>query len=137
METRIPAVLFVCTENSNRSQMAEAFALHHGDGLVEACSAGSRPSGTVNPKAVASMHERGIDLSAHRSKGVDELPERDWDWVITMGCEDRCPTLRARHHEDWSLPDPKEMDASAFAAVRDEIERRVLALLGAVRKVAP
>src|SRR5579883_2518712 len=89
-------VLFVCVENSNRSQMAEAFARIHGGGKVEAYSAGSRPSGRVNPKAVAAMKEVGYDLTAHHSKGLDELAEFDFDAAVTMGCGDQCPNLKAR-----------------------------------------
>jgi protein-tyrosine-phosphatase len=122
-------LLFVCVENANRSQMAEAFARMHGGARVEAFSAGSRPSGTVNPKAVAAMAEVGYDLAAHRSKSLDELPEQSYDFVVTMGCGDECPLIRGTHHEDWPLPDPKTLPPDRFATVRDEIERRVLDLL--------
>lgn len=132
MNSREPTVLFVCVENSNRSQMAEAFAKYHGEGRVEAWSAGSKPSGALNPKAVAAMRDRGIDISAHRSKSLSDLPPNQWDWVITMGCGDACPSLPAKHREDWPLPDPREMDSDAFAAVRNEIEQRVKALLNTI-----
>ncbi len=123
-------LLFVCVENSNRSQMAEAFARRHGGLKVMACSAGSRPSGQINSKAVAAMKEKGIDLLARQhSKGLDDLPKVEWDWVITMGCGDACPALPARHRADWALPDPKHLPPDQFNAVRDEIERRVLQLL--------
>ena len=126
-------VLFVCVENSNRSQMAEAFARHHGAGVMEAYSAGSRPSGVINPKAIAAMREKGIDLAAQRSKGLDELPAMHWEHVVTMGCGDACPFLAAKHRDDWALPDPKHMDPNDFNAVRDDIERRVLDLISQVR----
>jgi protein-tyrosine-phosphatase len=122
-------LLFVCVENANRSQMAEAFARMHGGNRVEAFSAGSRPSGTVSPKAIAAMAELGYDLAAHRSKSLDELPELDYDYAVTMGCGDECPLIRAAHHEDWPLPDPKSLPPDRFATVRDEIERRVVDLL--------
>ncbi|MGB9692385.1 MAG: arsenate reductase ArsC [Candidatus Sumerlaeaceae bacterium] len=122
-------ILFVCVENSNRSQMAEAFARLHGGDLVEVWSAGSRPSGRVNPKAITSMKECGVDLSAHRSKSLDEIPDYNWDWVITMGCGDACPFVRARNREDWALPDPRDLPADQFNQVRDDIERRVIALI--------
>lgn len=122
-------LLFVCTENANRSQMAEAFARHLGEGRVEAWSAGSRPSGTVNPKAVAAMQAVGIDLSGHSSKSLDDLPQGRWRAAITMGCGDACPHLPADLHEDWALPDPKNLEADAYAQVRDEIEQRVQDLL--------
>ena len=127
-------VLFVCVENANRSQMAEAFARHHGGDFVEAWSAGSRPSGTINPIAVASMRERGIDLSTHQSKSLSDVPPIEWDWVITMGCGDACPFVKARHREDWALPDPRSLPPSEFAGVRDTIESQVLALLETMKK---
>jgi len=122
-------ILFVCIENSNRSQMAEAFARMHGAGVVEAHSAGSRPSGIVNPKAIAAMREKGYDLSGHTSKSLDDLPDVEWDAVVTMGCGDACPFLKARRREDWALADPKNLPTEEFAKVRDEIERRVTLLI--------
>jgi protein-tyrosine-phosphatase len=122
-------VLFVCVENSCRSQMAEGFA--RAAGMTEAWSAGSRPSGQVNPRAAAFMKEKGVDLAAHRSKGLDALPPGEWDLVVTMGCGDACPSVRAKAREDWALPDPKSLDDAAFRAVRDEIEARVKALAAA------
>jgi len=122
-------VLFVCVENSNRSQMAEAFARRHGGARVEAWSSGSRPSGRVNPKAIESMRELGVDLGVHRSKGLDELPDVPFDAVVTMGCGDACPNVRARSREDWQIPDPREMAPDEFRRVRDRIERDVVALL--------
>jgi protein-tyrosine-phosphatase len=121
-------VLFVCVENSNRSQMAEAFARMHGGDAVEALSAGSKPSGVVNPKAVRYMAELGYDLSAHESKSLDEV-EGEFDAVVTMGCGDSCPWVPAKRREDWALPDPKHMDDAGYRAVRDEISARVRALL--------
>jgi len=125
----LPRVLFVCVENSNRSQMAEAFARIHGAGVVDAFSAGSRPSGKINPKAIAAMQERGYDLSSHRSTGLDAIPSGEFAAVITMGCGDACPFVPAARREDWALPDPREMAPAEFNAVRDDIERRVKALL--------
>lgn len=124
-------VLFVCVENSNRSQMAEAFARMHGGGAVEALSAGSRPSGRINPKAVRFMAERGYDLAAHGSKSLDNVAG-DFDAVVTMGCGDACPLILARQRIDWALPDPRDMDDEAYRAVRDDIEARVRALLAAL-----
>ena len=123
-----PRVLFVCIENSNRSQMAEAFAHLHGGDRVEACSAGSRPSGRINPKAIRFMAELGYDLSAHGSKSLDEV-DGEFDAVITMGCGDECPWIPAKRREDWGLPDPRDMDDDGYRAVRDDIGRRVKALL--------
>ena len=121
-------VLFVCVENSNRSQMAEAFAHLHGRGKVFAASAGSRPSGTINAKAIRFMHELGYDMGEHRSKSLDEI-RGDFDVVVTMGCGDSCPWIPAKHRVDWNLPDPKELSDDAYREVRDEISRRVLQLL--------
>jgi arsenate reductase (thioredoxin) len=125
-------VLFVCTENANRSQMAEAFARMHGAGLLDPVSAGSKPSGGVNPRAVAAMRERGYDLTRHATKGLDEIGPGSWDYVITMGCGDACPWVPAVHREDWDLPDPRDFPAAEFNAVRDEIERRVRALIARI-----
>lgn len=122
-------IVFVCVENANRSQMAEAFLRMHAPAGVEAVSAGSRPSGRVNPRATRFMAERGYDLRTHASKGLDGIPPGDYAWAITMGCGDECPLVRAGHREDWEIPDPKGLDDDGFRAVRDEIERRVLALL--------
>ncbi|MBL8861941.1 MAG: arsenate reductase ArsC [Planctomycetes bacterium] len=122
-------VLFVCVENSNRSQMAEAFARIHGGARVEALSAGSRPAGAVNPRAIAAMHAKGYDLARQRSKSIAEVGPGPVDAVVTMGCGDACPNIAARVREDWSIPDPRHMDEAAFALVRDRIEREVIALL--------
>jgi arsenate reductase len=122
-------ILFVCVENSCRSQMAEGFARALGKDRVSAWSSGSCPSGRVDPRAIAFMQERGIDLTGHRSKGLDELPPFPWDYVVTMGCGDACPLVEARHRVDWDLPDPKGLDDPGFRKVRDQIERHVEALL--------
>jgi protein-tyrosine-phosphatase len=121
-------VLFVCVENSNRSQMAEAFARIHGGDSVEAFSAGSRPSGRINPKAIRFMAELGYDLATHTSKSLDDV-NGEFDAVVTMGCGDSCPWVPARRREDWSLPDPRDMDDEAYRGVRDQISRRVQVLL--------
>src|SRR5689334_10372763 len=93
------SVLFVCVENSNRSQIAEAFARLHGGSAIVAASAGSRPSGRVNPKAIATMAERGYDLSTHHSKSIEAACEEAgnprWTHVVTMGCGDACPWVPA------------------------------------------
>lgn len=122
-------VLFVCLENSNRSQMSEAFARMHGATVLEAHSAGSRPSGVVNPRAIQAMAEVGYDLSTHRSKSLADVPEGDFDYVITMGCGDDCPWIPAVERDDWPLPDPKSMPPEEFNTVRDEVERRVKELI--------
>jgi protein-tyrosine-phosphatase len=96
---------------------------------VHAESAGSRPSGVVNPRAIEFMAERGYDLSTHASKSLDQIGDGEWDAVITMGCGDNCPWVPAKCREDWALPDPKHMAPDDYRAVRDEIERRVVALI--------
>ena len=122
-------VVFVCVENSNRSQMAEAFARIHGAGKVEAYSAGSRPSGKINPKAVESMKELGYDLTGHTSKGLDQFNGQDFDVAVTMGCGDECPLVLAKRREEWQIPDPKELPPERFREVRDTIEVKVKELL--------
>jgi protein-tyrosine-phosphatase len=121
--------LFVCVENSNRSQMAEAFARIHGGPNIEAMSAGSKPSGRINPKAVEAMRAVGYDLTRHRSISLDELPEVEFDVVVTLGCGDACPNLRAAHREDWQIPDPARLPEAEFRVVRDLIESKVRTLL--------
>lgn len=125
----VKRVLFVCVENANRSQMAEAFARVLGGAAVEAHSAGSRPSGIVNPIAIEAMRELGYDLSAHRSKSLDELPELAFDFVATMGCGDACPMVQAKQRADWSIPDPKHLPPEEFRVVRDLIRDKVQAAL--------
>jgi protein-tyrosine-phosphatase len=123
----MPRVVFVCIENSNRSQMAEAFARMLGG--VEAYSAGSRPSGRVNPKAIEAMRELGYDLSAHQSKSLSDLPNVPFAAAVTMGCGDACPNVRAARHEEWNIPDPKEMSPDEFRQIRDLIGVKVKELL--------
>jgi len=125
----VKRVLFVCVENSNRSQMAEAFARIHGAGRVEAFSAGSRPSGRVNPKAIAAMAEKGYDLTTHASKGLEPFNGTHVDVAVTMGCGDNCPLVKADRREDWQITDPRDLPADQFNTVRDEIEQRVQELL--------
>lgn len=128
--TQPKRLLFVCIENSNRSQMAEAFAHIHSGDQVEAYSAGSRPSGRINPKAIVAMKEVGYDLTRHHSKALSDLPAMEYDAVIGMGCGDEaCSTVRARRHEEWNIPDPKAMPPEQFRAVRDLIEHQVKTLL--------
>jgi protein-tyrosine-phosphatase len=127
------SVLFVCVENSNRSQMAEAFARMHGTSTVEAYSAGSRPSGRVNPKAIEAMREVGYDLTQHHSKSLADIPAIEYDAVVGMGCGDLgCPLVRAKRREEWNIPDPKELPPEQFREVRDVIQNKVKELLRAL-----
>jgi arsenate reductase len=118
-------VLFVCVENSCRSQMAEGFAKKLRQGKIEAFSAGSNPSGQVEKMAIKVMQERGIDISDQKSKGFGDLEEKDFDYVVTLGCEDVCPFVPARQRIEWDVADPKGKSIEAFRKTRDEIERRV------------
>ena len=128
-------VLFVCVENSCRSQMAEAFANMHGKGKLEVYSAGSRASGKVNEKAIKSMQAVTYDLMTHQSKSLSEIPDVDYDFAITMGCGDECPGVKAKNRQDWAIPDPKNMSEHAFNEVRDIIERQVLVLIDTIIEV--
>jgi len=122
-------ILFVCVENANRSQMAEGFARFHGGNRVEALSAGSRPAGRINPRAIEAMAELGIDISGQPSRSLDDITG-EFDAVVTMGCGDACPWVPARHREDWALRDPATLDDEAYRGVRDDIRRRVRDLIG-------
>ena len=123
-------VLFICVGNSCRSQMAEGFARSLAGARIVSSSAGSRPEGFVNPAAIRLMAEKGIDLTGHRSKGLADLPDgAAWDYVVTMGCGDACPGLRAGRRLDWNIPDPWGLDDGPFRAVRDRIEAEVRRLI--------
>lgn len=123
-------LLFVCVENSNRSQMSQAFARMLGGQAVEAYSAGSKPSGVVNPKAIAAMKELGYDLSTHDSKSLKEVEQyAPFDAVVTMGCGDACPWMPAKKFIDWQIPDSKHMEPEEFNKVRDYIKGKVKELI--------
>ena len=109
--------------------MAEAFARIYGGESVEAFSAGSRPSGRVNPKAVEIMREVGYDLTTHTSKGLDAFNGNEVDVAVTMGCGDECPLVLARRRADWQIPDPSDMTPDEFRGVRNLIEAKVKELL--------
>ena len=123
-------LLFVCVENSNRSQMSQAFAKMFGGASVEAYSAGSKPSGIINPKAMKAMAELGYDLSTHDSKSLEDVKAlAPFDVVITMGCGDACPWMPAKKIIDWQIPDPRNLPPHAFNEVRDLIREKVKELL--------
>jgi arsenate reductase (thioredoxin) len=125
----MPSVLFVCVENSCRSQIAEGYARQlAGSGWV-VTSAGSSPSGRIDPRAIMFMREEGIDLSGQHSKGLAEIASISWDAVVTMGCGDACPHVAARRRLDWDLPDPKNLSDDEFRRIRDEIRDRVESLI--------
>ena len=124
-----PSVLFVCVHNAGRSQMAAAFLTHLSEGTVEVRSAGSEPADQVNPAAVQAMAEVGIDITAEKPKILTDQAVRESDVVITMGCGDTCPFYPGRRYEDWVLDDPAGKDVAAVRPIRDDIRRRVEALL--------
>ena len=113
--------------------MAEGFAREFGGERVEAFSAGSRPSGKVNPTAVAVLREHGIDISRHASKGLGGLPATGWDYVVTMGCGDACPFVPAKARLDWKIPDPKNLPLDEFRKVADLVASEVRRLLEDVK----
>lgn len=127
----MPRLLFVCVANAFRSQMAEAIARQSGGDDWEVWSAGSNPGGRVHPLAIQLMAEQGIDLAAHWSKGLGEVPRHEWDYVVTMGCGDACPTVRARRRIDWRIPDPAAGTLDEARRVRDSIAGLVRELLRA------
>lgn len=131
MEKSMKKVIFVCIENSCRSQMAEAFAKMHGAGKLEVYSSGSKPSGKVNSRAIEFMAELGYDLTLHESKPLSEFDGMHFDYAITMGCGDECPMIVADKREDWGIPDPKHEEGERFREIRSMIENRVKALIEA------
>jgi len=116
-------------ENSCRSQIAEGFAKRHSEDVLEAFSAGGNPSGRVNDTAIAVMKEKGIDISHQRSKSLFDIPQIQWDYVVTMGCGDGCPNVTAKNRLDWQIPDPKGLVLDEFRNIRDRIEAKVLSLI--------
>ena len=125
-----PSVLFVCVHNAGRSQMAAGFLSHLSAGAVEVRSAGSEPATQVNPAAVQAMAEVGINIAAEQPKILTDQAVRESDVVITMGCGDTCPFYPGKRYEDWVLDDPAGKDVEAVRPIRDEIRRRIEALLG-------
>ena len=122
-------MLFLCTHNAGRSQMAMGFFQHYAGDAAVAWSGGSEPGNEVNPAAVEAMAERGIDISAEYPKPWTDEIVRAADAVITMGCGDACPVFPGKRYEEWVLDDPAGLDVAAVRPVRDDIERRVLTLL--------
>jgi protein-tyrosine-phosphatase len=128
----MPRLLFVCVENANRSQMAEGFARFHGGYQVEALSAGSRPVGQINPRAIEAMAELGIDISTQVCRSLDDITG-EFDAVVTMGCGDACPRIPARVREDWPIKDPAGRSDQAYLDIRNDIRRRVQTLIANLR----
>ena len=124
-----PTVLFLCTHNAGRSQMALGFFTQLAGDAAVAWSGGSEPRAEINPAAVEAMRERGIDISAEFPKPWTDETVRAADVVITMGCGDACPVFPGKRYEEWVLDDPADLDVAGVRPIRDEIERRVRALL--------
>lgn len=122
-------ILFVCIENSCRSQIAEGFARKFGSSVIEAYSAGSKPKGEVNPDAIKVMLEEGIDISENKSKGFPDLKVKDFDYAVTLGCGDVCPFIPAKNHINWDISDPKGKPIEFFRTTRDEIMEKVKQLI--------
>ena len=125
----IPEVLFVCTHNAGRSQMAAALLDHQAAGRVRVTSAGSQPAGQLNPAVVQAMAEIGLDISREFPKPLTTDKVQAADVVITMGCGDTCPIYPGKRYEDWDLPDPAGLSIDAVRPIRDAIRDRVEILL--------
>ncbi|GAA4723290.1 arsenate reductase ArsC [Isoptericola chiayiensis] len=125
----VPSALFVCVHNAGRSQMAAGFLRALGGDAVEVRSAGSAPKDSINPVAVEAMAERGVDIASEQPKVLTDDAVQASDVVITMGCGDACPVYPGKRYEDWELEDPAGQGIEAVRPIRDEIERRVRALL--------
>ena len=124
-----PAVLFVCVHNAGRSQMAAGFLHAIAGDRIQVRSAGSLPADEINPVAVAAMAEVGIDIAAEQPKVLTDAAVRESDVVITMGCGDTCPFYPGKRYEDWVLDDPAGQGVEAVRPIRDEIRRRIEALV--------
>ncbi|HZD66745.1 MAG TPA: ACR3 family arsenite efflux transporter [Acidimicrobiales bacterium] len=132
-----PRVLFVCVHNAGRSQMAAALLAHHAHGRLRVASAGSEPAGQLNPAVVAAMAEVGLDLAGEVPRALTDEAARGADVVVTMGCGDACPVYPGARRLDWDLPDPAGKPVEEVRPIRDEIDRRVRALLGELLPRSP
>jgi len=126
-------ILFVCVENSCRSQMAEGFARKIGAGIIEAYSAGSKPSGKVNPDAIKVMQEINVDLSGYKSKGFQEVRDIKFDYAVTLGCQDTCPFIPAEKHITWEIGDPKGKPIEFFRKTRGQIKEKLMMLIDEIK----
>ena len=127
--TATPTILFVCVHNAGRSQMAAGYLRELGRGEIEVLSAGSAPKDSINPVAVEAMAEEGIDIAANTPKVLTVEAVKESDVVITMGCGDACPIFPGKRYEDWELDDPAGQGIEAVRPIRDDIRRRVEALV--------
>ena len=122
-------ILFACIENSCRSQIAEALAKNISNGKIDSYSAGSKPSGVVNPQAIKLLHSQGIHLKDHKSKHISEFTNIKIDYLILMGCGDECPNLVAEKRIEWDISDPKDMEEPEFLNVIENIGGKVEKLI--------
>lgn len=131
-DMNVPEVLFVCVHNAGRSQMAAALLAHHAGDRVRVRSAGSAPADQINPAVRSVMAEMGIDLVDAEPKKLTEAAVQASDVVITMGCGDACPIFPGKRYLDWVLDDPAGRPPEEVRVIRDEIDRRVQALLSEI-----
>jgi len=124
MNNKVKTVLFVCVENACRSQLAEAISNHFFPDQLKAFSAGSSPVKEVNPKAIRSLSSIGI---AHKgkTKSINQVEEKNYDYIVGMGCGDACPTIPGAQILEWSIPDPKFFELKKFNKVRDMIKEKI------------
>ncbi|MGW9024905.1 arsenate reductase ArsC [Streptomyces sp. NPDC055722] len=128
----LASVLFVCVHNAGRSQMASGFLNHLAGGRIEVRSAGSLPGDQVNPAAVEAMKEVGVDISEQKPKVLTTEAVQASDYVITMGCGDACPVFPGKKYLDWDLEDPAGKGVEAVRPIRDEIQKRIEALIAEI-----
>jgi protein-tyrosine-phosphatase len=129
MNKRKSKIVFACVENARRSQIAQGFAEAFGQGRVEAYSAGSNPSPSIDPLVIEVMKEKRVDLSGKRPKGLNDLPPVEMDYLVTMGCEETCPAILSKKVIEWEVPDPKEKSVEFYREIRNTIEEKVKALV--------
>ncbi len=127
--SEVPEVLFVCVHNAGRSQMAASLLERHAGGRVRVRSAGSTPAEEIDPSVVAAMREVNVDLASTVPRRLEDEDVREADVVVTMGCGDACPVYPGKRYLDWELPDPAGKSLEEVRPIRDEIDRRVRALL--------
>jgi arsenate reductase (thioredoxin) len=125
----VATALFVCLHNAGRSQMSQALFERAAAGRHTALSAGTTPGERVHPEVVEVMNELGMDLSGRRPRGLTRELAEQADVVVTMGCGDECPYIPGKRYVDWDLPDPKGRPVDEVRATRDDIARRVDALV--------
>lgn len=126
-------ILFVCQDNAAASQIAEAFANMRGPEGVEAYSAAPMPAAGIDPVAIETMGELGYDMSTHATWGLEDVPDIEFDYLVTLGGPIECPLTKARLQIDWDVPDPTGMGVRDFRDIRDAIRERVDRLLAAPR----